>query len=210
MTGEILNHIVKKILSKKFYAKERPYLYKKVQGSQRNDYSQKDWCGKRNRKHCANDRQKGSEKRGQGSGHHVINTTDVLGETVHDPPLGGGLKEWHGRMHDVDQHFLMKIPRRNSRSSRHGNRSKKNEDSLWKAQRAINTKEQIALIVWSHVCGTPLSQPDSWRDCRGLGDDEKQYDTDGDWNCEWLGVFPEHWKFNLQEQQDSIQIAWLA
>lgn len=210
MTGEILNHIVKKILSKKFYAKERPYLYKKVQGSQRNDYSQKDWCGKRNRKHCANDRQKGSEKRGQGSGHHVINTTDVLGETVHDPPLGGGLKEWHGRMHDVDQHFLMKIPRRNSRSSRHGNRSKKNEDSLWKAQRAINTKEQIALIVWSHVCGTPLSEPDSWRDCRGLGDDEKQYDTDGDWNCEWLGVFPEHWKFNLQEQQDSIQIAWLA
>ena len=186
------------------FQQERAYLYKNVQGSQRNDHSQKDWCGKSNRKHCTNNSQKGPKKRCHRSGHHVINTTDVLGEAVHNPPLGGGLKEWHRRVHDVDQHFLMEMPRGNSRASRHCNGSTKNEESLWHAQRAINTKEKIALFVWSHIRGTPLSQPDSWRDCRGLGDDEKQYDTYGERNCEWLGVFPEHWKFNLQEQHSSI------
>ena len=70
-----------------------PYLYEKIQGSQGNDHYQKDGCSKTNRKECANDRTKGSEKRGQTSGHHVINAADILGKAVHDPPLGGGLKE---------------------------------------------------------------------------------------------------------------------
>lgn len=204
MKGGGLVILLKKNTCLPDFKQEGSYLYKNIQGSQRNDHSQKDWCGKSNRKHCTNNRQKGPKKRCHRSGHHVINTTDVLGEAVHNPPLGGGLKEWHGGVHDVDQHFLMEMPRGNSWASRHCNGSTKNEESLWHAQRAINTKEQIALFVWSHISGTPLSQPDSWRDCRGLGEDEKQYDTYGDRNCERLGVFPEHWKFNLQEQNGSI------
>ena len=69
------------------------YLYKNVQGAQRNDDYQKDWCNKTNRKHHTNDIQKGSKELGETSRHHVINATNILGKSVHYPPLGGGLKE---------------------------------------------------------------------------------------------------------------------
>ena len=70
-----------------------PYLYEKIQDSQRNDHYQKDGGGKTNREHCANDGKEGPEEGGETSGYHVINATYILGKAVHDSPLGGGLKE---------------------------------------------------------------------------------------------------------------------
>ena len=70
-----------------------PYLYEKIQDSQRNDHYQKDGGGKTNREHCTNDGKEGSEERGKTSGYHVIYATNILGKAVHYPPLGGGLKE---------------------------------------------------------------------------------------------------------------------
>ena len=145
------------------------YLYKNVKNSQRYDYCQKDGCSKANREYRGDHGKKGSEEWWDTSGYHIINDTYILGEAVHDSPLGGGLKEWHGWVHDVDQHSLMKMPWRYSRSSCQGQGLYEHKQALREAKSAINTKEKIAFLVWSYIRGAPPCEPNSGRDSTSFG-----------------------------------------
>lgn len=174
------------------------YLHKNIQGSQRKDDSQKDGCSKADGKYSTGHSAGGSKKRDEGPGDDVIDATDILWEAVHNPPLGGGLEKWHGRVHDVDQHSLVELTRGNSWSQRHGYGRKEDKHSLWHAQATVNAKKEVTLLVWCYIGRAPPCKPDAWPNRSTFANQYEKNDAHREEQRERPGVIPEHWKFHLQ------------